>query len=197
MAGVWNGTPGSAGPESPEGPADRRTVLADAAIRVVVQTGLRGLTHRAVDAAAGVPAGSASNHFRTRAALVEAVADRIMARELRVAAYTIAPDGDIDEFIAGMARFAVALIADHADLARARFTLIAAWPERFVPGHLHYLAAVEQALAAGGLVDSGRTAVALSDYLDGMILHAVTVRMGEVPDVDELTGRLLRLVGRI
>lgn len=38
--------------------------------------GSRGLTHRAVDQAAGLPAGSTSNHFRTREALLEAAARR-------------------------------------------------------------------------------------------------------------------------
>ena len=38
--------------------ADRRTVLLDAALELVGTHGMRGLTHRAVDAAAAVPAGS-------------------------------------------------------------------------------------------------------------------------------------------
>jgi hypothetical protein len=40
--------------------------LLDAAIEVVGAGGMRRLTHRAVDAAAGLPMGSASNRFRTR-----------------------------------------------------------------------------------------------------------------------------------
>ncbi|HEX5919668.1 MAG TPA: TetR family transcriptional regulator, partial [Nocardioides sp.] len=44
---------------------DRRTVLLDAALELVGTQGMRGLTHRAVDAAAGLPAGSTSNYFRT------------------------------------------------------------------------------------------------------------------------------------
>jgi DNA-binding transcriptional regulator YbjK len=43
---------------------------------VLASQGSRGLTHRAVDAAAGLPAGSTSNHFRTREALLEAAARR-------------------------------------------------------------------------------------------------------------------------
>ncbi len=48
----------------------RRDDLLDAAICVLGESGIRGLTHRAVDAAAGLPAGSASNLFRTRDALL-------------------------------------------------------------------------------------------------------------------------------
>jgi DNA-binding transcriptional regulator YbjK len=59
----------------------RRESLLDAAITVAGQAGIHGLTHRAVDAAAGLPAGSASNLFRTRDALLEAVTGRFADRE--------------------------------------------------------------------------------------------------------------------
>lgn len=39
--------------------------MADATISVIDNSGVRALTHRAVDAAAGVPSGTASYHFRT------------------------------------------------------------------------------------------------------------------------------------
>lgn len=55
--------------------------MLDAAIRVLGTTGPRGLTHRAVDTAAGLPEGSTSNHFRTRDALVSGVVDRLLERE--------------------------------------------------------------------------------------------------------------------
>ena len=44
----------------------RRERLLDAAIELVGLQGLTALTHRAVDAAAGVPTGTASNYWRTR-----------------------------------------------------------------------------------------------------------------------------------
>ena len=47
----------------------RRAQLADAGIRILAREGARGLTHRAVDAEAGVPTGTASNYFRTREAI--------------------------------------------------------------------------------------------------------------------------------
>lgn len=58
----------------------RRTELADAAISVVADEGMRGLTHRAVDARAGAPTGTTSNYFRSRDALVDAVVTRIGER---------------------------------------------------------------------------------------------------------------------
>jgi DNA-binding transcriptional regulator YbjK len=57
-------------------PAKRRTEIADAALAVLGTEGSRGLTHRAVDEAAGRPPGSTSNYFRTREALLEAAARR-------------------------------------------------------------------------------------------------------------------------
>jgi AcrR family transcriptional regulator len=67
-------------------PERRRTEIADAALAVLGAEGSRGLTHRAVDEAAGLPAGSASNHFRTREALLEAAARRHAELDLPPAA---------------------------------------------------------------------------------------------------------------
>ncbi|MHC1561240.1 TetR/AcrR family transcriptional regulator [Actinomycetospora sp. C-140] len=61
---------------------DRRDVLADAAITVLARAGGRGLTHRAVDAAAGLAQGTSSYYFRTRSALLQACVDRLAARTL-------------------------------------------------------------------------------------------------------------------
>lgn len=60
---------------------DRRTVLADAAIEVLAELGMRGLTHRAVDRAAAMPPGTTSAYFRTRAALLTALVRRLVARD--------------------------------------------------------------------------------------------------------------------
>jgi AcrR family transcriptional regulator len=60
---------------------NRREDLLDAAIVVLGERGIHALTHRAVDAAASLPAGSTSNHFRTRDALLNAVVERFAARE--------------------------------------------------------------------------------------------------------------------
>ncbi|MFB6478699.1 TetR/AcrR family transcriptional regulator [Streptomyces virginiae] len=62
--------------------ADRRTLIADTAIDLVAAAGLRGLTHRAVDGAAGLPAGSTSYYFRTRTALIGACYARLAELDL-------------------------------------------------------------------------------------------------------------------
>jgi hypothetical protein len=51
--------------------------VADAAIAVLADHGARGLTHRAVDQAAGLPLGTTSNYARTREALLTLTLTRI------------------------------------------------------------------------------------------------------------------------
>jgi AcrR family transcriptional regulator len=63
---------------SPE--VDRRTVIADAAISIVSERGVRALTHRAIDEHARLPAGSTSYYLRTRHALLTAVVQRLAER---------------------------------------------------------------------------------------------------------------------
>lgn len=62
------------GPTDPE----RRRRIADAAIAVVAERGVEGVTHRAVAAAAGVPLGSTTYHFATL--------DDLLGEALRTAA---------------------------------------------------------------------------------------------------------------
>lgn len=57
----------------------RRRALLDAAVAVTAESGLRGLTHRAVDRHAGVPEGSTSAYLRTRAALLGELAAYVAA----------------------------------------------------------------------------------------------------------------------
>jgi DNA-binding transcriptional regulator YbjK len=54
----------------------RRNQILDAAIDILCDDGVGGLTHRQVDSRAGVPTGTTSNYFRTRQALLEATAAR-------------------------------------------------------------------------------------------------------------------------
>ncbi|MGI5145064.1 TetR/AcrR family transcriptional regulator [Plantactinospora sp. CA-294935] len=55
----------------------RRAELADAAIALLAETGVHGVTHRAVEKRAGLPTGTAANYFRSREALLVAAADRV------------------------------------------------------------------------------------------------------------------------
>ena len=57
----------------------RRRELLEAALHVVADDGLRGLTHRAVDRRAGLPEGTTSAYLRTRQALQLAVTEYVAA----------------------------------------------------------------------------------------------------------------------
>ncbi|VEG46404.1 TetR family transcriptional regulator [Mycolicibacterium flavescens] len=58
---------------------ERRRELCDAGIRVLAEQGSRGLTHQQVDRAANVPDGTTSYYYRTRAALLRGVGERVAA----------------------------------------------------------------------------------------------------------------------
>lgn len=63
--------------------SSRAELVAEAAITLLAERGMRGLTHRAVDEAAGLPTGSTSNLARTRAALLELALVRLTELEER------------------------------------------------------------------------------------------------------------------
>jgi len=56
---------------------ERRRELCDAAIQVLAEHGSRGLTHKQVDETAGMPDGTTSYYYRTRAALLCGVGERM------------------------------------------------------------------------------------------------------------------------
>src|SRR6201982_4075974 len=71
-------------------PDQRRRELCDAAIQLLADDGAKGLSHLKVDGRAGVPDGTTSFYFRTRSALLRAVAERMV--ELDLAALQSVPD---------------------------------------------------------------------------------------------------------
>jgi DNA-binding transcriptional regulator YbjK len=63
-------------------PDQRRRELCDAAIELLADDGAKGLSHLKVDARAGVPDGTTSFYFRTRSALLRAIAERMVELDL-------------------------------------------------------------------------------------------------------------------
>ncbi|GAA3156018.1 TetR/AcrR family transcriptional regulator [Planomonospora alba] len=61
--------------------SQRAELVAETAITLLAERGMRGLTHRAVDEAAGLPPGSTSNLARTRSALLELALARLVELE--------------------------------------------------------------------------------------------------------------------
>lgn len=163
--------------------ADRRTQLADAALAVVAEQGLKGLTHRAVDARAGVALGTTSNYFRNRAALVGAAVDRVEELD------SLLLQGDHRELPTTTAALAEQLAAAvmgltdaNAPLTRARFVFALDQPETVAAGHERLVSALAQLLERLGLSDPRARAEAVSDYSDGLALHLLTARKGKGVD---------------
>ena len=85
--------------------------------------GLRALTHARIDAQAGVPKGSTSNYFRTRAQLLIGVSDWIGERDLASAEdIATAPDTPAD-LVEGLAIGIEMLTGPHRIVTAARLTL--------------------------------------------------------------------------
>ncbi|MEU4535340.1 TetR/AcrR family transcriptional regulator [Streptosporangium sp. NPDC023825] len=83
--------------------SQRAELVADTAIALLADRGMRGLTHRAVDEAAGLPPGSTSNLARTRSALLELTLARLTQLETAAFAPLLGPQGpDVIEALAEM-----------------------------------------------------------------------------------------------
>ncbi|WP_159849353.1 TetR/AcrR family transcriptional regulator [Nocardia sp. CY41] len=157
--------------------SSKRELVLDAAIDLLGSRGTRALTHRAVDEAAGMPAGSASNYFRTREALLIGITERLEARDYAnwEALLRRPAPGSIDELVDGMAAFAVHAVGADRVRTLARYALflegqsIPALRESVRRGHLRLTEWAATLLAGAG---ADRTAARpLVDQLDGIILH--------------------------
>ncbi|MEW2414377.1 TetR/AcrR family transcriptional regulator [Streptomyces sp. NPDC046866] len=98
---------------------ERRDALRDAAVAVLAEAGGRGLTHRAVDTAAGVPLGTAKNYFPSRDTLLRAVAERCL-EQYRAVADTLAGAGPAPDGRDALALLLAGLLHDAAGPGRAR-----------------------------------------------------------------------------
>lgn len=107
---------------------ERRQTIANAVIAVVAQHGLRGLTHRRVAEAAGVPLGSTTYHFETlddlMVAGLELAADRNLALMQR-SARNLRTNADV-----------VAWLTD------LTIEMVTTWRESIVAEHELYLEAI-------------------------------------------------------
>ncbi|MGH6647095.1 TetR/AcrR family transcriptional regulator [Aquabacterium sp.] len=165
-------------------PKDRKTLIADTAIDLLGELGARGLTHRAVDAQAGLPAGSTSFYCRSRLDLLTLALQRHAALDLadletdaqRMMKDRVSREGLIDllgERVADwlsppkrlrlVARFELFMMASREpELAK-----IVGQQRQF------FLHATEAALTQAGVIDPPGTAPALLALVDGLLLDQV------------------------
>jgi DNA-binding transcriptional regulator YbjK len=178
---------------------ERRRRLADAGLTVLAREGARGLTHRAVDGVAGTPQGTASNYFRTRAALVAGLVERIGER--------LAPDPAVvaelsrqppsRDLFAAYVRDIVARLTAAPEVTLALFELrlegarrpeVAAVLQRWQ--QQAFEADVEFNRAAG--LPGGAAEIALFHYaLDGLLLDRLTTPLDPGTGTDAVVQALV------
>ncbi|TQK86618.1 TetR family transcriptional regulator [Streptomyces puniciscabiei] len=175
---------------------DRRTLLADAAIAVLADAGVRGLTHRAVDRAAQLPPGTTSAYYRTRQALLTALVRRLVAldqAELQEIGARTPPPRTAADVVAGLTGFTAArLTGDGRRRSLARYACAvesARHPELreiLVPRENLARQALCDFLAAQGVADPEERTVTLLTCVDGLVFDRL-VNGGSVAE-EEIRG---------
>jgi DNA-binding transcriptional regulator YbjK len=184
---------------------DRRDLIADAAISTVATAGLRGLTHRAVDAAAGLPPGSTSYYFRTRSALISACYLRLAELSVADVDRWEADHGrpDLDSAAGALAALLHHWLTAARDRQLARFELsleATRRPELRADLQTAGLAARSRATALLAALGAPRPAPAadlLVAWTDGLLydwLAGALAATRPLPDVTELTAVVRRML---
>jgi DNA-binding transcriptional regulator YbjK len=160
----------------------RMELLLRAALHVVAERGLRGLTHRAVDREAGLPEGSCSAYLRTRKALVAAltsyVAGSLTDDVEKLAADLSTCQLDEDQAIDTVTGFFMRWL-DERELLLARMELSLEssrdpeLAEILVSNRRRLIGLVEKILTARGKDHSGARAETLVASFDGILFGAL------------------------
>lgn len=176
---------------------DRRTALADAAIHVLAEEGMRGLTHRAVDRAAALPPGTTSAYFRTRQALLTALVRRLVAQdqaELQAAGEQAQVPRAAAELTDGLAGFVERrLTGEGRQRSLARYACAVEsvrhpeLREILVPRRNAAREAVRAFLHAQGVADAEGRTLTLLACVDGLVFDRLVGGGGAVPR-DEIAG---------
>ena len=184
--------------------------VGDAAIAVLAEQGARGLTHRAVDAAAGLPPGTTSNYARTRAALLTLALARIAELDTadgvrHVPGSQDPPDDPVSPFrlAEGLAWMLHRMITDAATRRRvlARFELAfeaARRPElraAYDEMGQDFRDQAARLLAAVGSVEPERDAWTLIAWMEGTAFYALAGAGGPAaPTADTMRTQLTGLI---
>jgi AcrR family transcriptional regulator len=176
---------------------DRKTLLADAAIEVIGEHGLRGLTHRAVELHAGLPPGTCSYHFPARRALLTAVVDRIAELDRadieRYSNGELAPDMDPAVLIDSATTTLAHWLGPARARSRARLLLELDPPSRqLMAATIKTITAGFVALTAAVTGDVERAGLIVA-LIDGLVLDELTHGVTPV-DVDELRTKVTAVV---
>jgi DNA-binding transcriptional regulator YbjK len=176
--------------------AERRTVIADAVVSTLAKAGGRGLTHRAVDREAGLPIGSTSYYFRTRADLIRSAVGRLAELD----ATALAPQAD-DTLAADLARVVDQLLRTDRERLVARYELALESVRRpelrefLAVGTRRVRGAIEERLTEAGVAAPREMADAALALVDGLLFAELTATEGQRRSPEQLERVLARLVG--
>jgi len=160
----------------------RRREILDATLRVIGQSGVNGVTHRAVAQEAGVALASTTYYFDSKDALVEEALEQMIARSIEdVRRFTSCP-GEIDraELVDRIMGFADAQINDPMAFLTAQYELMLEAGRR---EHLHplarrwtiaYMDGFNHLVECAGLPDPVATAEMITNFIEGALLNHVT-----------------------
>jgi DNA-binding transcriptional regulator YbjK len=161
----------------------RRAEIADAAITTLARDGMRGLTHRAVDRAAGLPEGSASYYFRTRQALLKATVERLAELDstemLPSTGLPVPPGHELDAFAAAAAAIIENWLTTGRERQLARYELALEATRRpelrdaLVASGATIRAMVASQFAAAGIRQPGQRAADFVAFLDGLVFDQI------------------------
>lgn len=182
--------------------AGRADLVADTALALLAERGMRGLTHRAVDEAAGLPPGSTSNVARTRQALLELAVRRHAEREARLLAEMPDPRDGPEALADGLALAVHRSLTGDRGLLIARYELaleatrrpeLRAFYDRTGAVFKEQLAAL---LTAAGSREPDRHVLSLVAWADGLLFSCAAGSFGSrTPDLDEIRTGLRELLG--
>jgi AcrR family transcriptional regulator len=201
VSGTLGTTPGtSLGPSL----GGRARQVADAAIAVLAEHGARGLTHRAVDQAAGLSPGTTSNYARTREALLTLTLTRIAELDLAEGAARVAGSGLADDVAQMVHQWIIEPGRRRRFLARLELAFEATRRPELRAAYDEmgrgFRTEAARLLAATGSAHPERDAWTLIAWVEGTAFYALAGAGGaEVPSLAELraqvTGLLASLCG--
>lgn len=151
----------------------------DAAIELLGTEGLRALTHGRVDDRATLPRGSTSNYFRTRAALLAGVVERIIDREMPEVEAAEELPATADELVDALCSLLDATTDRRRTLTTARLVVFLEAShdtdlrEALARGRAAMQAATVGLLARMGAATPEAGAAAIMACSEGIILHRI------------------------
>jgi TetR/AcrR family transcriptional regulator, regulator of biofilm formation and stress response len=178
----------------------RRRDILEATLRVIGESGVNSVTHRAVAEEAGVALASTTYYFDSKAALVEEALELMIERSIEyVRRYTSCPPQiSHDELIDRIVGFADAHINDPNAFVMAQYELmLEAGREEYLRPlarrwTIPYMDGFEHLVRSAGLPEPERATEIITNFVEGALLNHVTT-----PTDDFLEARLRPLLASL